>query len=56
MSDSNVNYWEMIKVNFDLFNEHGNWVNCLREWCILVASICMFFYLWYAVKEIKKAQ
>lgn len=38
-------YWQIIKMNINLFNNKENWVDCMREWIVLLATIVLVYYL-----------
>lgn len=48
--------WEMISTNINLFNKEQNWVDCLRQWFVLLMTIITILYLLFAIREIRKAQ
>lgn len=46
----------MIAANLNLFNKELNWVDCLRQWFVLLMTIITTMYLVFAIREIRKAQ
>ena len=45
----------MVSTQLNLLNRNNNWVDCMREWFILVSAFALWYYLIYAIKEIRKA-
>lgn len=46
----------MVQTQLNLLNSKQNWVDCMREWLILVSSCAFGYYLIFAIGEIRKAQ
>jgi hypothetical protein len=56
MSEGTYTYWEVVKMEINLFNANGNWVECMRQWFVLVTTILLTFYLLFVIREMRKAQ
>lgn len=48
--------WGMIVQSINLFNHEDNWVDCLRQWFVLLMTLVTTLYLLFAIREIRKAQ
>jgi hypothetical protein len=46
----------MIITNLDLLNNKENWVDCFRQWFILLMTLLLVIYLQAAIKVMQKAQ
>ena len=53
---TNCTYWEVVHMEINLFNNNDNWVDCMRQWLVLVSTVALTFYLVFAIKEMRKAQ
>lgn len=56
MSNKTETFWEIVKDEFNLLNKDDNWVDCMRQWFVIVSTLALSYYLIYAIREIRKAQ
>lgn len=49
-------YWNVVKYNFNLNNVNSVWLDCFRQWFILLMTLFLMYYITYAIREIRKAQ
>jgi hypothetical protein len=51
----NSEAWVMVRQNFNLFDKNGNWLDCFRQWFILLMTAGLAYYLILAIKEMRRA-
>ena len=49
-------YWDLFAYNFNLFNQSGLWVECIRQWMLVIASVGLSYYFVKCVNRLKESQ